>query len=209
MRASQALQETEKVPGTISHLSKPHRLFGGELPSLARRSRPSTVARDALAAMALVAVFAVAGCTHVNREEASVESEAMQPVRGDVAFHLAAEPGQPDAMTLPMLRQDDADTSVLALQPVPVVEGTQVASVDLGLEDGEFATLDLRLTGEGARRLRMATAENVGKRLAVVAGGRVISVATIMAEIPGGEVRISELDVSDAKKLYETMTLAE
>ena len=161
-------------------------------------------------ALALALAVSALGCAHRTTTDASSPEAAAvgRPVQGDVAFYLEAESGRADALKLAMLHPVDGAPVEVSLQPQPVVARGEVATVAMAIEDNGFAALDLRLDPSGAQHLRQVTADNVGKRMAVVAAGRVLTVATVMGEIGDGKVRVAGLNFVDAQTVYRRLTEA-
>ncbi|UYB52785.1 preprotein translocase subunit SecD [Xanthomonas sp. AM6] len=86
-----------------------------------------------------------------------------------------------------------------------VEEGATVSRVDG--DDGRPA-LDLRVAGHG-ERLTRATEQNIGKPIALLADGQVLTVATVMAPLSGESLRISGLqDVQEQQRVFALLTHA-
>jgi len=160
-------------------------------------------------ALALAALFGAAGCMRAPDTDKTADPlRDAQPVHGDVAFYLAADDGAPDARMVTVLRPYPGQEPRVALRPMPAIARGQIARVALNIDEYEGAVLDLQLSEEGARRLAEVTRSAVGKRMAVVVGGKAVSVATIQGEIPGGRLRLSGLTQADAQSLQRELTAA-
>jgi len=94
----------------------------------------------------------------------------------------------------------------LAPQQLLAVDGAAtVARVDG--DDGKPA-LDLRFSGQDDRLTR-ATEQNIGKPIALLADGQVLTVATVMAPLPGDRLRISGLqDAQEQQRVFALLTHA-
>lgn len=143
-------------------------------------------------------VFGAAGC-----EGGKVPDAAnARPVKAKIEWRLASHAPTPD-----YVQADDHGQPVyLAPQALLVVgDAATVAPADNG--DGQPA-LDLRFPGHG-QRLTRATEQHVGKPIALLADGRVLTVATIMAPLPGDSLRISGLqDVQEQQRVLALLTHA-
>jgi preprotein translocase subunit SecD len=94
-------------------------------------------------------------------------------------------------------------TPVCVLKKRAVVSGEMLthAQQSFDQQSGQ-PDVDFRLNGAGARRFAEATAQNVGKRFAIVLDGRVISAPKIQEPIPGGQANITgNFDVESATQL--------
>ncbi|QQP96754.1 SecDF P1 head subdomain-containing protein [Lysobacter enzymogenes] len=146
--------------------------------------------------MAAALALGAAGCARVPEAE---------PVRGDVAFYLVDEGAVEGARTVPVLRPYPGQPPRLALQSVPAVARGQVVQVALRDEDNGGASLELKLSADGAKRLGQATRDNVGKRMAVVVGGVAVNVATIQSEISSDRLQVSGLSRIEAQDLHREL----
>ncbi|MET4729575.1 preprotein translocase subunit SecD [Lysobacter enzymogenes] len=159
----------------------------------------------ALAAMLALAMLAGASAC---APQPSDSLRNAKPVRGDVAFYLAADGDTAGARTFPVLRPYPGQPAQVAVKPVPVIARGQVALVALSVDESGQSALDLQLTEPGAQRLAQVTRDNVGKRLAVVVGAMAVNVATIQGEIPGGRLRVSGLNMADAEAFERELVVA-
>lgn len=148
--------------------------------------------RMSVAALAAALALGVAGCGRMPDAER---------VRGDVAFYLVDEGAAEGARTVPVLRPYPGQPPRLALQSVPAVARGQVVQVALRDEENGGASLELKLSADGAKRLGQATRDNVGKRMAVVVGGVAVNVATIQSEISSDRLQVSGLSRVEAQDL--------
>ena len=82
----------------------------------------------------------------------------------------------------------------------PLFSGDQVESATVGTDQNGLPTIDLVLEMEGARVFADYTAQNIGDYFAITVDGVVVSTPVIQAEIPNGEVQITQgLDAFDAE----------
>jgi hypothetical protein len=87
------------------------------------------------------------------------------------------------------------------LRPV-LMDGSAVAHAGIQLETNGTRTIGIELTAEGGRRFESITASNIGRRIAIVAGGRVLSAPMIRSAVPGGELQITgNLSAAEADNL--------
>lgn len=167
-----------------------------------------TVPRWGRCALTLALTVSALGCAHRSAADHPPAETESQAARAGVAFYLEAEPGRNDALILPTLHSVDGAPVEVRLQPLPAVAPDQVASVAINTDEYGFVVLDLQLGQTGTQRLRQVTAGNIGKRIAVVADGRALTVATVMGEIGNGQVRISGLELAEAQTLQRRLTTA-
>lgn len=73
----------------------------------------------------------------------------------------------------------------------PVISGVMVAEASAVTDPQGRSIVRFRLTPEGASRLAAVTRDNIGRRLAILVDGKVISAPVIRAEIKGGAGEIS------------------
>ncbi|MEL4893468.1 preprotein translocase subunit SecD [Xanthomonas protegens] len=143
-------------------------------------------------------VSGVAGCGYDKAPDVADAS----PVKAKLEWRLASHASTPDYVQADYHGQP----VYLAPQALLVVEkAATVAPADNG--NGQSA-LDLRFPGHG-QRLTQATEQNVGKPIALLADGEVLTVATIMAPLPGDSLRISGLqDVQEQQRVFALLTHA-
>ena len=74
------------------------------------------------------------------------------------------------------------------------------------LQDGEVqASLVLEFTETGARKLRLVTRSNAGRRLAIVQDGKVLVMTLIRGEILGGKAEVAGRS-TDLRRVFESLT---
>lgn len=93
-----------------------------------------------------------------------------------------------------------------------VLEGTDVADARAGsvtdsMQNKKYV-VELTLTDEGATKFAVATAANVGKQIAIIYDGEVISAPTVNEAIGGGTARISgQFTYEEAEQLASTIRI--
>lgn len=146
----------------------------------------------AIAAAGLV-TFAV-GAAAWAQTPPSIEG----PARTTPPTEAAAAPGR--GLTLRLVD----DRGAFASQPV--VSGVMVAEATAVSDRQGRSIVKFRLTPEGASRLAAVTRANIGRRLAIMVDGEVISEPVIRAEIKGGVGEISgDFTPAKAKQIAETI----
>ena len=68
------------------------------------------------------------------------------------------------------------------------------------------AEVSMQMNAEGAQKWKLMTGENVGKQIAIVLDGYVVSAPNVMGEIPGGRSSISMGGAQDRNKQLEEAT---
>lgn len=143
-------------------------------------------------------VFGVAGCGYGKAPDAAAAS----PVKAKLEWRLASHAPTPDAV------QADYHGQPVYLAPQALLVVEDAATVSLADNGDGQPALDLRFPGHG-QRLTQATEQNVGKPIALLADGRVLTVATIMAPLPGDSLRISGLqDMQEQQRVFALLTHA-
>ena len=87
----------------------------------------------------------------------------------------------------------DADgVTPLLIKRRVMVSGEQLTRASVGSDQSGRPAIDFRFDGVGARRFAEATsAENIGKRFAIILDGKVISAPNIIGTIPSGQGQIT------------------
>lgn len=118
-----------------------------------------------------------------------------------LSFHLEAPPTGARTATL---RLPNVETGAeMTVERRPAVEGTQLTDARIGYDQFTNEPLvTFELDRDGARRFAAITRENVGRVLAIVLDGRIISAPVIRSAIPGGSGQISgSFTVAEASDL--------
>lgn len=126
------------------------------------------------------------------------EVKALLGKTAKMTFHLVdeetsvydAQRGKiaPDSMLVP---GDDMNEAFYVLKRASVVGGDQFQTASASFQNGTEAVVNFQFKQAGARKFSVATRDNIGKRLAIVLDGRVISAPVIQTHIPGGSGTIT------------------
>ncbi|MEY4248745.1 MAG: protein translocase subunit SecD [Pseudomonadota bacterium] len=90
-----------------------------------------------------------------------------------------------------LLPSDEPSEPVQLVKRRAVVSGEMLTDARLSFDETGQPVVSFRFNGQGARRFGDATAENTGKRFAIVLDGRIISAPRINEPIRGGSGQIS------------------
>lgn len=96
-------------------------------------------------------------------------------------------------------------SETIALEAVPVLDGTAIASADAERGPDGGGTIRLVLTPAGARKLAQATTDNVGRRLGIVVAGRLRAAPHVLAGITNGVLVVGGLKPGEAEGLARTL----
>ncbi|MDO5483828.1 MAG: protein translocase subunit SecD, partial [Desulfovibrionaceae bacterium] len=115
-------------------------------------------------------------------------------VRDDVDPYKSALP--PGVVSLPLLEDGKENTKAgsearIAVERDAMLTGEDVADARPSFDQLNQATVALSFNARGARRFEEVTAENVGRRMAIVLDGKVYSAPVIRERIGGGRASIS------------------
>ena len=111
------------------------------------------------------------------------------------ANKILAELGKPGSLEF----QDESGNVVLAGTDIAGAEG--VAYTDNTTGEHKYV-VDLTMTTEGTKKFADATEANLGRRIAIVYDGEVISAPTVQSVITGGKAEITGMsDIDDARQL--------
>lgn len=156
-----------------------------------------------VASAILMAVLTTGGAGSIRPADAQsgVPSGAPPPYRGCLSFHLvhpevqaygALQNGVPAGFGIYLIRGSDRREEGLVLGETPVVTGSDLADAEADLDPSTLQpAILLRLDAAGARKLAAFTSENVGRAIAIVIDGRVVSAPIIKEPILGGRGQIS------------------
>lgn len=146
----------------------------------ARVDETNAFSRRALWALT-IATLAVSACGGFG-----VEQYREAEPRSTLELRRVAAADRADAERLPRLESDE----LVPLEPGAVLRAEHVAHVQL-LESGEGERLVvLQLHDAGRERLREATSSDEGRRLALVADGRVIATPTVRGTLDQSEIAV-------------------
>ena len=132
--------------------------------------------------------------------EANVYQQGLNRINVEIpgvtdANEILAELGKPGALEF-----QDADGNV-------VLEGTDIAGAEgVAYQDQQTGShkyvVDLTMTSEGTKKFADATQANLGKQIAIVYDGEVISAPTVQSVITGGKAEITGMsDIESARQL--------
>jgi len=94
-------------------------------------------------------------------------------------------------------------TDSLQVAAVPVINFSQFKSVSKGYDPSGYATIDVILTEDGAAVFKAHTANNIGKKLAIIIKDELIVAPIINSEIPGGLISISgSFNAAEANRIH-------
>jgi hypothetical protein len=82
--------------------------------------------------------------------------------------------------------EDPQSGRALWLRPDPFITGDMIATAAPGYDVQGKPAVTFRLTAEGARRFAAVTSANVGRRIAMLVDGKVVSAPTVQEPITGG-----------------------
>ena len=143
-----------------------------------------------------VALATITGCFGVEQYREGLPSS-------DLAIRFVADDDHPAESTLPRIGTDEA----IALTDGTIVDASQIEHVRLldAAEGQRVIVIVLRDTGRD--RLREATANAAGRRLAIVAAGRVIAAPTIRGPLTESEAYVS-VPTAHLDGAFRSMTAA-
>ncbi len=104
------------------------------------------------------------------------------------ADDMAAGRVPPGSVIVP---SEERQETQLALKRRILVAGEMLVSASPGYDQYNRPSINFRFNGQGARRFADATAQNVGKRFAIVLDNKIISAPTIQEPITGGSGQIT------------------
>ncbi|MFT4956037.1 MAG: preprotein translocase subunit SecD [Brevundimonas sp.] len=107
----------------------------------------------------------------------------------------------PDAV----LMQDEFGQPLLIKRRV-LVSGENLTRASVGSDQSGRPAIDFRFDGQGARRFGEATANNVGRRFAIILDGQVISAPNIISPITTGSGQITgQFTITEASELVNLL----
>lgn len=127
------------------------------------------------------------------------DPEALKRVIGQTAkltFHMVdgtVNPQEAAAGLLPPGRLLVADEfgQQIVIERRSFVTGENLTKVNVSTDEFARPAIAFRFDGGGTRRMATVTAENIGRRFAIVLDGKVISAPTIQGAIPSGSGQIT------------------
>ena len=105
----------------------------------------------------------------------------------------ALEGNVPEGYELKYTKEENADKEPLLLEKEAVLSGDSLTNAEMRFNQSEFnePIVSLELNAEGAKKFAEITANNIGRRLAIVLDGKVQSAPNIKEAIPSGQAVIS------------------
>lgn len=120
------------------------------------------------------------------------EIKALMGKTAKMTFHMVDEETSPQAAQMGKLSPDSMlmtgdETGYIVLKRRVVVSGASLDSAKQTYDDKGNPAVSFGFKAMGAKEFANATRENVGRRLAIVLDGKVISAPTINSPITGGQ----------------------
>src|SRR5262249_41379135 len=109
-------------------------------------------------------------------------------------------PSTADAVVVP---GNESNSSPLKVSPQPIASGAQIESASVAQDSFGNTLITIELTAAGGAQMHATTAKNVGRKMAIMAGGRAISVATIRDPVD------AHIQISGKWSLAEARAIAE
>ncbi|MBS1568118.1 MAG: protein translocase subunit SecDF [Bacteroidetes bacterium] len=88
----------------------------------------------------------------------------------------------------------------------PKLDGSYITDARQDFDMKGDAEVSMQMNPEGAQKWKLMTGENVGKQIAIVLDGSVVSAPNVMGEIPGGRSSITMGGADDRNKQLEEAT---
>lgn len=88
----------------------------------------------------------------------------------------------------------------------PKLDGSYITDARQDFDMKGDAEVSMQMNAEGAQKWKLMTGENVGKQIAIVLDGYVVSAPNVMGEIPGGRSSITMGGSEDRNKQLEEAT---
>ncbi|MBQ7412731.1 MAG: protein translocase subunit SecD [Alphaproteobacteria bacterium] len=119
------------------------------------------------------------------------EIKALMGKTAKMTFHLVDEDTTPQAAQMGKLSPDSMlmtgdETGYIVLKRAVVVGGEQLEDARQSYGESGEPAVSFKFKSMGAKKFAKATEENIGRRLAIVLDGKVISAPQINSKIPGG-----------------------
>ncbi|OYW78977.1 MAG: protein translocase subunit SecD, partial [Asticcacaulis sp. 32-58-5] len=90
-----------------------------------------------------------------------------------------------------LLPSDNPGEPFLIVKKRVLVSGDNLTKASVGTDQYNRPAIDFRFDGQGARKFGDATAQNIGKRFAIILDGKIVSAPTIQSAITGGSGQIT------------------
>jgi preprotein translocase subunit SecD len=148
---------------------------------------------------ALFGGLAIGQVGHIHT--AGAQSDAPMSHHGCLSFHLvhpqipaysALQAGAPAGFRISLIQGSDRREEGLVISETPVVTGSELADAEATVDPGTLQpAILLQFDAAGTQKLTRFTQENMGRALAIVLDGRVVSAPLIREPILGGHAQIS------------------
>ena len=133
---------------------------------------------------------------------------------GYVGFHLVhpdnarLAPTAADGGPIPDgYRLVPADDGPLLIESQPVLTGVNIADQRLAANAGGMPIIEIEFDDIGRARFAESTAQNIGRRFAIVSGGRAHTAPVIREPIPSGHAVLSGFSDEDAAAIVRALYL--
>ncbi len=100
----------------------------------------------------------------------------------------------------------DTDEAVF-VSPKPVLTGRDIKKVSFSKDDNGHPTVGFTLTDDGSAKMWAATSQNIGKRLAILLDGKVVSAPTIRSGIKKEGTITGRFNNDDLLRLFRAIVL--
>lgn len=141
-------------------------------------------------------VYEIRDTVTINRIFAREDVKSVLP--RDVKFLWAVKPQTADGMELLEL----FGIKLTRNSDQALLEGDVITDARQELDQSSRPAVSMQMNADGARKWRKLTAENIGKRIAVVLDDYVYTAPTIQGEIPSGQSQITgDFTLEEAKDL--------
>jgi preprotein translocase subunit SecD len=140
--------------------------------------------RDVARAKQIIQNTAILELKLVESGPAPDQATLLQPYNGQVPADMQVVQG-------PSEIPGDTSRVFYLVRRVPLVTGRDLRNARPSIDEFNQPMVNFSLNSDGVAKFSRATAENVGRQLAIVLDGQVMSAPTIEGPIPGAEARIT------------------
>ena len=124
------------------------------------------------------------------------EVKALMGKTAKMSFHMVDEDvslveAQMGKISFDSMLVSGDETGMLVLKRTPVVSGADLETARAGYDEQGLPIVEFSFKTTGAKKFDVATRENVGRRLASVLDGKILSAPVINTPITGGQGMIS------------------
>ena len=146
--------------------------------------------------IAMTVVLAFVACSVLADENET-------PQQSTLEFRLAASQ-QTDGYTQ---HTDTSTQEVVYLAAESVVTGDDIKSVSFYNDDTGHPIVGFVLTDDGSKRFWKATSENIGRKLAIVLDGKVVSAPKVVSGIRKEGSISGRFDANDLQRFFSAIVL--